>query len=347
MSSRSVLNVLSPEKYEVTQIGITLEGMWVTGENVWEALKSGAVKGLSQAVLLPYPGETILYALRNGTLEPVTTLDVIFPVLHGTFGEDGTLQGLLEMADCAYVGAGVLGSAVGMDKGLFKDVMRAHGLPVADSVLVTRKQLEQNLSEVIEQVERLGEYPFFTKPANLGSSVGITKCHSRSELYEGLLEAARYDRRILIERGVPDAREIEVSVLGNDELIASVPGEIVPGDEFYSYEAKYLMETSKLLIPAPLSDTLSERIRQLAIQAYRAIDCAGMARVDFLVNRNTGECFINEINTIPGFTAISMYPKLWEASGISYTALIDRLIELALERKAERDRTQRHYRRGE
>lgn len=251
MSSRSVLNVLSPEKYEVTQIGITLEGMWVTGENVWKALKSGQVKGLSQAVLLPYPGETILYALRNGTLEPVTTLDVIFPVLHGTFGEDGTLQGLLEMADCAYVGAGVLGSAVGMDKGLFKDVMRAHGLPVADSVLVTRKQLEQNLSEVIEQVERLGEYPFFTKPANLGSSVGITKCHSRSELYEGLLEAARYDRRILIERGVPDAREIEVSVLGNDEPIASVPGEIVPGDEFYSYEAKYLMETSKLLIPAP------------------------------------------------------------------------------------------------
>ncbi len=347
MSSRSVLNVLNPEKYEVTQIGITLEGVWVTGDYVWEALHSGQVKNLTPAVLLPYPGETVLYALRNGALEPLTTLDVIFPVLHGTFGEDGTLQGLLEMADCAYVGAGVLGSAVGMDKGLFKDVMRAHGLPVVDSVLVTRKDLEQRLSEVIAQVEELGAYPFFTKPANLGSSVGITKCHSRSELYEGLLEAARYDRRILIEKGVPDAREIEVSVLGNDNPIASVPGEIVPGDEFYSYEAKYLMETSKLLIPAPLSESMTETIRQLAVRAYRAIDCAGMARVDFLVNRNTGECFINEINTIPGFTAISMYPKLWEASGIPYSELIDRLIELALERKAERDRTQRHYRRGE
>jgi len=347
MSSRSVLNVLNPEKYEVTQIGITLEGVWVTGEEVWEALHSGQVENLTPAVLLPYPGETVLYALRNGTLEPVTTLDVVFPVLHGTFGEDGTLQGLLEMADCAYVGAGVLGSAVGMDKGLFKDVMRAHGLPVTDCVLVTRKDLEQHLSEVIARVEELGNYPFFTKPANLGSSVGITKCHSRSELYEGLLEAARYDRRILIERGVPDAREIEVSVLGNEDPIASVPGEIVPGDEFYSYEAKYLMETSKLLIPAPLSESMTETIRQLAVQAYRAIDCAGMARVDFLVNRSTGDCFINEINTIPGFTAISMYPKLWEASGIPYEALIDRLIDLALERKAERDRTQRHYRRGE
>lgn len=345
MSSRSVLAVLDPQKYEVFQIGITRQGAWVTGADVWSALDSGTVDGLSTAVILPEPGRATLYSMRGSTLEAVSELDVLFPVLHGTYGEDGTLQGLLEMADLAYVGAGVLGSSVAMDKALFKDVMRAKGLPVAEAVLVTRHEIQDNLQGVIDRVEVLG-YPIFTKPANLGSSVGITRCRGRSDLHEGLLEAARFDRRVLVEKGVPDAREIEISVLGNDQPIASVPGEIRPGDEFYSYEAKYIMDSSELIIPAPLPQPLTERLQAIAVQAYQAIDCAGMARVDFLINAVSGELFISEINTIPGFTKISMYPKLWEASGLSYRDLVDRLIELALERKADRDHTERQYKRG-
>jgi D-alanine-D-alanine ligase len=287
----------------------------------------------------------MLYVRKDRSLEPFTELDVIFPVLHGTFGEDGTLQGLLELADLAYVGGGVLASAVGMDKALFKDVMRANGLPTIDSLTILRGQVENEIEQVMDQVEKLG-YPVFTKPANLGSSVGITKCRGRSELYEGLLEAARFDRRILVERSVPNAREIEVSVLGNDQPQASLPGEILPGDEFYSYEAKYISDNSQLLIPASLPAEVAEQIQRLAVQAYRAIDCAGLARVDFLVNAQTQDVYINEVNTIPGFTSISMYPKLWEAAGISYRNLVDRLIGLALERKADRDRTERRFRRG-
>ncbi len=345
MSSRSVLSVLDPQKYEVIQIGITRQGAWVTGENVWAALDSGDPAELPTAVFLAQPGAAVLYAKRGDHLEPVSELDVIFPVLHGTYGEDGTLQGLLEMADVAYVGAGVLGSSVGMDKALFKDVMRANGLPVVESVLVTRREVETDLEGVIARAETLG-YPLFTKPANLGSSVGITKCHGRSDLLEGLQEAARFDRRVLIERGVPNAREIEVSVLGNDEPVASIPGEVRPGDEFYSYEAKYIMDNSELIVPAELPPDMVERLRQLAVRAYRAIDCAGLARCDFLLDGQSGEVFISEINTIPGFTKISMYPKLWEASGLPYRNLVDRLIELAIERKADRDRTERQFRRG-
>jgi D-alanine-D-alanine ligase len=275
----------------------------------------------------------------------LTGLDVVFPVLHGTFGEDGTLQGLLELVDLAYVGAGVLGSALGMDKGVFKDIMRTQGVPVVESVVVLRREIEQDVSGVLSRVEGLAPYPLFVKPANLGSSVGITKCLNRSDLGEGLMEAARYDRRVLVERGV-NAREIEVSVLGNDDPQASVPGEILPSREFYSYEAKYLDGTSGLLIPAPVPQETAERVRQLAIRAYRAIDCAGMARVDFLLDKGNGELYLNEVNTIPGFTQISMYPKLWAASGLPYPALVDRLVGLALERKAERDRTERRFERG-
>jgi D-alanine-D-alanine ligase len=346
MSSRSVLSVLDPQKYEVFQIAITRQGAWLTGPDAWSALESNQLDNLSAAVLFPEPGSAVLYALRPGNvLEPVTTLDVLFPVLHGTFGEDGTLQGLLEMADVAYVGAGVLGSSVGMDKALFKDVMRANGLPVVESVLLSRHQVEEDLPSAIQAIETLG-YPVFSKPANLGSSVGIMRCRNRSELHEGLLEAARFDRRVLVERGVPNAREIEVSVLGNDQPIASIPGEIIPGDAFYSYEAKYIMDNSKLLIPAPLSQAQAEQARAMAVRAYQAIDCAGMARVDFLLDGVSGDLYINEVNTIPGFTKISMYPKLWEASGISYRDLVDRLIELAFERKADRDHTERQFRRG-
>ena len=235
---------------------------------------------------------------------------MVFPVLHGTFGEDGTLQGLLELADLAYVGAGVTGSSVGMDKGVFKDVMRANDIPTVESVIVLRSEIEKDLKEVIRQAETVAAYPLFVKPANLGSSVGITKCNSRADLAEGLLEAAAFDRRVLVERGV-DSLEIEVSVLGNDKPEASVPGQVLPSREFYSYESKYIDGTSGLLIPAPLSDKTTAEIRQMAVRAYAAIDCAGMARVDFFLDKVTGRVLLNEVNTIPGFTAISMYPKQW------------------------------------
>jgi D-alanine-D-alanine ligase len=244
------------------------------------------------------------------------------------------------------VGAGVLGSSVGMDKALFKDVMRANGLPVAPSLVFSRREIETDMDRVVRLSGNLSAYPLFVKPANLGSSVGISKVRSRSDLVEGLREAARYDRRILVERGV-NAREIEVSVLGNENPQASIPGEILPADEFYSYSAKYLDERSSLAIPAPLPSETAAKAQELAIQAYKAIDCAGMARVDFLLDKDSGELFIGEINTIPGFTKISMYPKLWEASGLPYPKLVDRLIELALERKTEQNRTERQYRRGE
>ncbi|HQU38087.1 MAG TPA: D-alanine--D-alanine ligase family protein [Anaerolineales bacterium] len=336
MSARSVLSVLDPAKYEVTQIGITREGQWLTGEDVIGKFERNKLEGLDHFVLSPDPSD----ATRN--TYPV--VDVFFPLLHGTFGEDGTIQGLFEMADVAYVGAGVTGSSVGMDKGVFKEVMRANDIPIVESVLASRKEIEKNMDAVLEKAEKVGAYPLFTKPANLGSSVGVTKCHNRSDLQEGLMEAASFDRRVLIERGVNDAREIEVSVLGNDEPSASVCGEVLPSREFYSYESKYIDGTSGLAIPAPLPGETSERIREYAVRAYKLIDCAGMARVDFFVEKDTNKVYLNELNTIPGFTTISMYPKLWEATNLPYATLVDRLIELALERKAERDRTSHTYR---
>lgn len=345
MSARSVLSVLDPQKYNVLQVGITPEGAWLTGANVLEAFTNHNYDGLEPVIVSPDPREKGLFVLRGERLTHVSDVDVFFPVLHGTFGEDGTLQGLFELADYAYVGAGVLGSAVGMDKGVFKDVMRANGVPVVEFAVILRSEIERDMEAVIARAEQVGAYPLFTKPANLGSSVGITKCRSRADLAEGLMEAAQYDRRILVERGVPNVREIEVSVLGNDLPGASVPGEIVPGADFYSYEAKYELESSQLIIPAPLTATQVETFRSLAVQACKIVDCAGMARVDFMMDGLTGEIFLNELNTIPGFTKISMYPKLWDASGLPYRALVDRLIDLALERKAERDRSVHHHRR--
>jgi D-alanine-D-alanine ligase len=233
-----------------------------------------------------------------------------------------------------------------MDKGVFKDVMRANGIAAVESIIVLRSEIQKDMAEVVQKAERISPYPLFVKPANLGSSVGVTKCRSRSDLAEGLMEAAQYDRRVLIERGVVNAREIEVSVLGNSQPTASLPGEILPGADFYSYEAKYELDTSQLVIPAPLTTEQVENFRSLAVRAFKAVDCAGMARVDFLLDKDTGAIYLNELNTIPGFTKISMYPKLWEASGLPYASLVDRLIELALERKAERDHTVRQYRRS-
>ncbi len=344
MSARSVLAVLDPTKYEVTQIGITHSGQWLTGEDVIGKFESGKRSGLEPVVLSPDPSEAGLYALREKRLEKVAEIDVFFALLHGTFGEDGTIQGLFELANVAYVGAGVAGSSVGMDKAIFKDLLRANNIPSVASMLVLRAEIEKDINSVIERAEKQSPYPIFTKPANLGSSVGVTKCHTRSDLQEGLMEAALYDRRILVEQGVAHAREIEVSVLGNDDPRASVPGEILPSREFYSYEAKYIDGTSGLVIPASLPPETAARIQELAVRAYKAADVAGMARVDFLLDADSGQVYLNELNTIPGFTKISMYPKLWEASGIPYPALVDRLIDLAIQRKADRDRTSHTYR---
>jgi D-alanine-D-alanine ligase len=336
MSARSVMSVLDPARYEVTQIGITHEGKWLTGDDVLGKFEQDKLDGLESFVLSPDPS---LIRLNSSQ-----AIDVFFPVLHGTFGEDGTIQGLFELADVAYVGAGVVGSAVGMDKGVFKEVMRANDIPVVESVLVLRSEIEKDINAVIEKAEQVSAYPLFAKPANLGSSVGVTKCHNRSDMHEGLMEAASFDRRVLIERGVWNTREIEVSVLGNNEPVASICGEILPSREFYTYESKYVDGTSVSQIPAQLPAETAEQIREYAVRAYKLIDSAGMARVDFFVEKDTNRIYLNELNTIPGFTEISMYPKLWQASGLPYHQLVDRLIELALDRKSERDQTSHMYR---
>jgi D-alanine-D-alanine ligase len=350
-SAKSVMAAMDKEKYEVVPIGITKEGRWIASGDAVEALESGDAGMSRPAALLGDPSRRGLMRLEDTERAVEATymgeLDVVFPILHGTYGEDGTVQGLLELAGIPYVGAGVTASALGMDKVVFKDVMQAHGLPMVDCVMLKRKDWDARPDELMDRVERRLGYPVFTKPANLGSSVGVSKCWNRAELASGLVEAARYDRKLLVEVAVPAAREIEVSVLGNDDPIASVPGEIIPSREFYSYEAKYIDDgddASDLLIPAPIPADTTERVRDLAVRAYKAIDCAGMARVDFLLSGETGKLYLNELNTIPGFTAISMYPKLWEASGVSYPELVDRLIELALERYRDRDRSETSYR---
>lgn len=351
VSAKSVMDVMDKEKYEVVPIGITKEGHWIASGDPMKALTTGDVSASGPVALFGDPSRRGLMRLEetDGAIEMIqlAELDVVFPVLHGPYGEDGTVQGLLELAGIPYVGAGVTASALGMDKAIFKDVMKAHGLPVTDYLVLKRKEWDADPEGVMDRIEERLSYPLFTKPANLGSSVGVSKCHDRRGLAAGLAEAARYDRKLLVEAAVPAAREIEVSVLGNDDPIASIPGEIIPSREFYSYEAKYIdtgENASRLLIPAPISSELAERVRDLAVRAYKAIDCAGMARADFLLSGTTGELYVNELNTIPGFTAISMYPKLWEATGISYPELIDRLIELAVERYRDKERSETSYR---
>lgn len=346
-SARSVMDAIDKEKYEVLPVGITKEGHWIAGGDPMKALTAGN-SDARPAALLGEPGDRTLKAIepvrdtQAGSLQNIATLDVVFPVLHGTYGEDGTLQGLLELADVPYVGAGVAGSAVGMDKDLFKKVMTTEGIPVLPYVLVLRAEWESGPETVLQNVEDALHYPIFVKPANLGSSVGINRVANRGELAAAFDDAARYDRRLLAEQGIP-AREIEVSVLGNDNPIASVPGEVIPGDVFYSYADKYLNDEAQLLIPAPLEPQTAALAQELAIRAFKAIDCAGLARCDFLLDKETGRLWMNEVNTIPGFTSISMYPKLWEASGISYPELIDRLIQLALERYSDKHRNETTY----
>ena len=347
VSAQGIMKAMDKERYEIIPIGITKAGRWLTSGEPMKLLQSGG-PGVSAQVAEAEPETRELVPRSRRDLVPGTRetgfpqVDVVFPVLHGPYGEDGTVQGLLELTDIPYVGAGVLGSALGMDKIAMKAVFRSHGLPVVEHVALKRKDWEQDPEAVMELIEKELGYPCFVKPANLGSSVGISKVHQRSELAPALALAARYDRRMLAERAV-NAREIEVSVLGNDEPIASLPGEIIPCREFYDYIAKYIDDRSELIIPADLPPELTRRIQELAVAAFLAVDCAGMARVDFFLDKDTGELYVGELNTIPGFTPISMYPKLWEASGISYSELIDRLIELALERHADNARSETSY----
>lgn len=368
VSAQSVMRAIDKSRYDVIPIGITLEGRWLTSGDPLAALTGGRmtmprllagepplesahVTGEQLALDLPVgeaQAEFAVATIQSRDLIPgansggIPDVDVIFPVLHGPFGEDGTVQGLLELADIPYVGAGVMASAVGMDKAMMKAVFAAHGLPSVRHLVIKRQAWERDPAAVMARIEQEIGLPCFIKPANLGSSVGISKAHDITELDEALAEAAQYDRKMLAEVAVPQARELECSLLGNDDPIASIVGEIVPSREFYDYAAKYLdtgEQASRLLIPAPIPAELAARVRELAIRAYLALDCAGMARADFLLSEQTGELYIGEVNTIPGFTQISMYPKLWEASGISYPELIDRLIGLAFERHADKKRS--------
>jgi D-alanine-D-alanine ligase len=347
MSATSILSRLDRGKYDVVEIGITHQGQWLVGEGTLELLKKRAAAG-RRAVVFPEPGTRGIWSFEAAgepkeiVLRLADKVDIFFPILHGTFGEDGTLQGFLEMAEVPYVGAGVLASSVAMDKGLFKDLMRAQAVPIPDYALVLRRDIERDMEGVVRKAEAVAPYPLFTKPANLGSSVGVSRCANRSDLTEGLLDAARYDRRVLIERGV-NAREIEVSVLGNDDPRASLPGEVIPSREFYSYESKYIDDNSQLIIPAPIPPEKTREAQELAVRVCKAIDCAGMARVDFLLDKETQALWVNEANTIPGFTQISMYPKLWEASGIPYPQLLEKLIDLGFQRHAENVRNERSY----
>ncbi|NDD31129.1 MAG: D-alanine--D-alanine ligase [Proteobacteria bacterium] len=343
-SARSIIDALDPAKYDVVPIGITHDGRWVAVDDVNLALSQGVEQAAGTRVaLVAEPGHNGFVAVSDGanTLDTGKRLDVdvVFPVLHGTFGEDGTLQGLLEMAGIAYVGSGVTGSSAGMDKIVMKDVFKANGLPLIPDDWFLRTEWERNPEAIEQRLEQRLGYPQFVKPANLGSSVGISKARNRAELSAAIAEAAQYDRRIVCESGVPSTRELECAVLGNDDPKASVVGEIVPGAEFYDYATKYLTNTSSLHIPAPIDEGLSNRIREMAVKAFRALDLAGLSRVDFFLDGESGALYLNEVNTLPGFTSISMYPKLWEATGVGYASLVDQLVTLALERHSEKRRS--------
>ena len=356
-SAAAVFANLDKKRYEAVPIRIEKDGRWCLADRAPTAMSAAEVieqarldaarplrSGREVHMIARPSEETVLSIDRSaGRADDIgqatvtgLNLDVIFPVLHGPYGEDGTIQGLLELANVPYVGAGVLASSVGMDKAIMKLVFAAHGLPVGPYRVVLRHEWESARDETLRNLEAALGYPMFVKPANLGSSVGISKAKQRGDLAAAMDLAGSFDRKIVVEAAVPEAREIECAVLGNDHPDASVAGEVIPSREFYDYEAKYIDDNSQIVIPAPLDAGVAENIRRLSIAAFRAIDGAGMARVDFLLSRSTGEVFVNEVNTIPGFTTISMYSKLWAASGVEYSKLLDRLIELALERHAEK-----------
>jgi D-alanine-D-alanine ligase len=334
-SASSIIRGLDPQKYEAVPIGITKEGHWLIGEGAQKMLPEVLRTG-QRVVMSADPTESALMPIDGSARGQ--KLDVVFPVIHGTFGEDGTMQGLLELAGLPFVGAGVLGSAIGMDKDVAKKLMQVAGIPVVPWIAVQRAEWERQPKEIRRAIEKKFKYPVFVKPATLGSSVGMTKVHSRAELGPALDLAAEFAMKIMIERAV-SAREIEVSVLGNHDPRASIPGEIVPHREFYDYAAKYLEEGTQLLIPAKLKKSEVKKVQVMAITAFRVLELSGMARVDFFIEKRGGKIFLNEVNTIPGFTSISMYPKLWEANGIPFRELITKLIDLALEQHREKART--------
>jgi D-alanine-D-alanine ligase len=348
LSARSIIAAMNPERFDPVPLYIDKTGRWLVGGSLKRLLGEDATR--TYVYLPPDPTQRSLVPARNAHESPSTIsgegrgggvppLDVVFPVFHGLNGEDGTIQGVLELANLPYVGAGVLGSALGLDKIYMKRAFAAAGLPIVDYLPITRRQYEQDPNAFIALVEERLGYPCFSKFANSGSSVGTTKAHDRAELVAGLHLASSFDRKLLVERAV-DARELEVSVLGNDEPQASVVGEVVPAHEFYDYDAKYLDEGSRLIIPAAIDPGVAEDVRAMAVRAFQAVDAAGMARVDFFLERTSGRVLLNEVNTIPGFTRISMYPKLWEASGLSYPKLIERLVDLAIERFNDKQRSQ-------
>jgi D-alanine-D-alanine ligase len=359
-SAAAVIKNLDRDRYEPVPIRIDKDGRWTiqdrppTSSSAAEVIEHGrvhaarSIRPVREAYLVPHSGEERILTIERGQDDELSTkerqnayvtalgLDVVFPVLHGPYGEDGTVQGLLELSNVPYVGAGVLASAVGMDKVIMKRLFAERGLPIVAFIEVLRRQWRADQHRTIDAVGATLGYPVFVKPANLGSSVGISKVKAASDLGHAIDHAAEFDRKVIIEAAVPSAREIECAVLGNDEPDVSVPGEIIPSREFYDYEAKYIDEGSQSLIPAALTDTQTSEVRRLAIEAFKAIDAAGMARVDFLLSADTGALYVNEINTIPGFTTISMFSKLWAASGLEYPALLDRLVRLALDRHAEK-----------
>jgi len=344
-SAKSVMENLDKDKFEVVPIGITKEGSWLLGVDPVRLLAAEQDvtpdANLEQTTAVTLTGDPTLRRLipvQGG--EPLGSsgsIDVLFPVMHGTYGEDGSLQGLMDMANVPYVGCGVLGSALGMDKEKMKMVFQSVGLPIVDYVVYRRNEWERSPETIMDAIEQRFGYPCFVKPVNLGSSVGVSKAHSREELEHAINVAAEYDRKIIIERAI-DCREVECAVLGNDEPIASVVGEVISSNEFYDYRAKYIDNKSQTIIPANIPQATAEEVRRQSVQAFLALDLSGLARVDFFIEKQTDKVYINEVNTMPGFTQISMYPKLWQASGVSYPELLERLIELALERHADRQR---------
>ena len=350
-SAAAVMQNLDKQRYEPIPIRIEKDGRWLIADRlpasasaaeVIEQSRADAAKRLGrggrEAHLVAHPSDEQIMTIERGASPSVTglALDVVFPVLHGPYGEDGTVQGLLELANIPYVGAGVLASAVGMDKAAAKQMFASHGFPQTPYLVVARKEWGQSRDAVMANVTATLGFPVFVKPANLGSSVGISKAKSAAEVGGAIDMAAEFDRKIVIEAAVPNAREIEIAVLGNDDPEASVPGEVIPSREFYDYQAKYLDDDSRVVIPADLTPEVAAQVKRLAIAVFKALDCAGMARVDFLMDGRTGSVYVNEINTIPGFTTISMYSKMWAASGVPYPELVDRLITLARERHAEK-----------
>jgi D-alanine-D-alanine ligase len=336
VSASSVIAALDRSKYEVIPIGIAPDGRWISSAESLAMLKARQeISSQQESFLVPGPHRRALVNAQGQSDQ--TTIDVVFPVLHGTYGEDGTIQGLLELANLPYVGAGVLASAAGLDKIVQKQLFAEAGLPIVRYRWFLSKAISPNGRKVVSDVERHLRYPVFVKPSNAGSSVGITKAHNRRELLEGLSLAASYDRKVIVEQGVKNVREIECAVLGNDAPIASMPGEIIPSNEFYDYDAKYVDGKSTAIIPAGLPKRVTKDIQRIAARAFAVLDCAGMARIDFFVTAKKAKIYLNEVNTIPGFTSISMYPKLWEASGLPYPALLDKLISLAIERHREKN----------